>query len=478
VSNKNLGRSAVWSILNQSVGQALVFFVFLVTARFVSKEAFGIMATSMLAVELFKQILIESVGNTFLAKKSPTREEYDAGFAIIFTGGAVAAIIIFFMARPLATLFGHSEIADTLRWISLLLFTTGLSKMHEVWLIQHFKFKSLAIRSLTSISVGGGLGVYLAVKGYGVTSLIVQQIVTAVISATWLWLASAWRPRFKVRWSEVIEIFHFCKYVSLNSTSSFFSNQGDVLLSSFYLGPAATGVYNAAKRLLVAIALTMSSGLNSVALPALASLSDDAEQFRNSFLKCVGLTALFTAPLYAGLSVLSADVIQLLMGERWSDVSPVLSILCIAGFVSSFLQYSTNILLIRRKSHWITVFSFLDAAVNISILVLISRHGILYLASAFILKSLLLSPIMIYLSLKLLDLKIKSYLSILVYPVFISVIMATSIYVIKINTNFPALMNVVLMIPLGGFLYVALSFLMNKQSTLMTLTLFKNILKK
>jgi O-antigen/teichoic acid export membrane protein len=60
-SVKSLGRSALWSVLNQSLGQFLVFFVFLVTARFVSKEAFGLMAMAMLSIEFFRQILIESI---------------------------------------------------------------------------------------------------------------------------------------------------------------------------------------------------------------------------------------------------------------------------------------------------------------------------------------------------------------------------------------------------------------------------------
>lgn len=478
MSGKNIGRSAIWSILNQSIGQALVFLVFLVTARFVSKDAFGIMATSMLAVELFKQILIESIGNTFLARKSPTDDDYNAGFAIIFTCGAVAAIVLFSTAYSLASFFGHKDIGNTLRWVSLLLFTTGLSKMHEVWLIQQRSFKNLAIRSVTAIGLGGGVGVFLAVQGYGITSLIVQQIVTSIISAVWLWVACSWRPSLKVRWSAVVEIFHYSKFVSLNSTSSFFSSQGDVLLSSVYLGPAATGIYNAAKRLLVAISLVMSSGLNSVALPLLASLSDDSEQLKDSFLKCVGFTVLITSPIFAGLAVLSPDVIGILMGDRWSDVAPVLSILCIAGFLSSFLQYSTNILLIRRKAHWITLVSLFEALINLLILVVVARHGIIYLALAFVTKSILLSPIMVLLSINIIDLKFLQYWKVIFMPILLSIAMAGIILFLKMHTQFSSLVNLLIMIPFGAILYIALSFIMNKKIFLTMLNVMIKSIKK
>ena len=84
LSKGAIGRGAVWSILNQSVGQILVLLVFLVTARFVSKDAFGIMAVCMLVVEAFRQIWAESVGISLAAKKDleldPDRETAGAVF--------------------------------------------------------------------------------------------------------------------------------------------------------------------------------------------------------------------------------------------------------------------------------------------------------------------------------------------------------------------------------------------------------------
>jgi O-antigen/teichoic acid export membrane protein len=131
VSKGAIGKGVAWSILNQSVGQILVLLVFLVTARFVPKDAFGIMAISMLVVEAFRQIWAESVGTSIAAKKDPTDRDYNAGFLVIAAGGLVSAIIVFLLAGFIARLMHHAEIADTLRWISLLLLTGGLSWTHE-----------------------------------------------------------------------------------------------------------------------------------------------------------------------------------------------------------------------------------------------------------------------------------------------------------------------------------------------------------
>jgi O-antigen/teichoic acid export membrane protein len=477
-SVKTLGRGAFWSVLNQGIGQFLVLFVFLVTARYVSKEAFGIMATAMLAIELFRQILIESVGTSFYAMHAPTSADYNAGFAIIFAGGTVSAFLVFLFAQTVADVFDNAEIADTLRWISALLLTTGISKMHEVWLTKHMQFRLLAVRSIISIGIGGGVGVAMAIEGYGIASLIAQQIITALISGIWLWLACSWRPSLDFQWRHVAAIVNYGKFVSLNSAASFLGGQGDVLLSSYYLGPTATGVYSAAKRLLTAIALIVGSGLNSVALPALASFSADKERLPGSYLTGVGLTALLAAPLYAALAVLAPDIIYLLMGAKWADTAPVLAILSIVGFNRTVTQYSTNILLVRKKVHWQTFLAFGDAAANILLLVLVAKHGLLYLATAFVVKTLLFSPIATNLALHLLDLRYSAYVRKTFLPIALALMTAALVGLVRQEAQLPAVANLVLFIPLGGAVYFLLFSIFDRASLQQAIALLKETLRK
>lgn len=475
---KNLGRSAFWSVANQSLGQILSLAVFLVTARFVSKEAFGIMAMAMLAIEFFRQVLIESVGTTFYARREPTPEEYNAGFAIILTGGSLAALLLLICARPLADFFGHSDIAPALRWISALLLTTGLSKMHEIWLVKNLQFKILAIRSITSICIGGAVGITMAVHDYGIASLIAQQIVTAIISSAWLWISASWRPNFNFKLSDVAAITQQGKFVSMNSIASFLGGQGDVLLSSYYLGPAATGVYNAAKRLMTAISLIIGSGLNAVALPALASFANDQTRMQQAYLSCIKLASFFVAPLFAGLVVLSPDLIHILMGDKWADAAPVLSILAVAGFNTNMMQYNFNIMMIQRKTHWITVICFTEAALNMLLLITFAHHGLTWLAMAYVGKTIVMLPIVSKLALKLLGLKFSEYLRNMLPHVVVAIVMALCIGYLRHVMHLNAVSNIALLVPVGAVIYGGIFAVYDRQSLMNILGIFQKIFKK
>lgn len=475
---RSIGRGALWSFANQSFGQILVLIVFLVTARFVSKEDFGIMATAMLGVEIFRQLVAECVGKVLLSRREVSDGEYSAGFVLLLISGFVAALAVFLLSQPIADMFGHGEIAIALKWLSVLVFATGLTKIHEVWLSRHLKFKSLALRSMFSISIGGGIGIYMAVQGYGIYSLIAQQLITAGLGLIWLWSAAGWRPSLRVAAKDISGIAGQGKYLSLSAVAGFFSTQGDVVMASYYLGPAATGVYNAAKRIIAAVMQIITGGINNVALPVLSAFSQEAAQFQKSYLTGVSLSVALCAPLYFGLAALSGDFVQVLLGGRWADVAPVLSVLAFVGFVRSASQYSSNILLIKEKAHWQTVLSYADAVLNIVLLIIFARQGLLPLAIAIAVKTLVISPVTTRMALRLLGVGVAEYARAVLPAMLSAAVMAGAVWFVRENMDFPAIVNLLILIPAGAALYAAMMFVFSRESAIGILNHAGAVLKK
>lgn len=467
-SNKEISRGAFWSVSNQIVGQVLSLLVFLITARFVSTEAFGIMAASMLAVEFFRQLFIESMATTVYARRTPDHQTYNASFFIIAGCGLASGLFVLAMAGPLAGMFGHAEIEPALQWISVILMTMGLSKTHEIWLTKNLQFKTLALRSTLSIIIGGGVGIYLAVNDYGLVSLLVQQIVTAIISLIWLWSACAWRPSFDLKFSTVSDLFRSWKYLIVNALTSLLSNQSDVFFTSLYLGAAATGIYNAAKRILAAISMVINGGINSVALPALTSHSADKDMFRAAFLTCVSLITMLTAPLFVGLSVLSADFVTVLMGTKWIESAPALSILAGSAFLGLLSLSSVNVLLIEQKAHWQSIIGIFSAICNIGLLLLLATRGLEWVALALLIRTMIFWPVVSGLSLKLLSLSPWTYLKTMGTPLIFASIMGAAIAWLNDRTDFSALLNILLFVPAGAVIYAGLYFIFARQTCLKT----------
>ena len=269
---RTVGRGVAWSMLNNLAGQGLSLLVFLVTARFVSKEAFGIMAVSLLTVEAFRQVVIGSFGVALTAQRDPSSKDYNACFILVLVTSVAAAGLLFFLAGPSADLVGHVEVRDTLRLVCLILLTAGLSQTHEVWLAKHMNFKVLALRSLLSILIGGSTRHWASGRGLrprgthraadrdrrdGRRIPVGRSVLEAGLSTDR---------------ANIVALLSYTKHLFLSRASSFAGSQSDIFFASVYLGPAATGAYNAAKRILLAVSSTLSSALASVVLPTFATL--------------------------------------------------------------------------------------------------------------------------------------------------------------------------------------------------------------
>lgn len=477
---RSLGRGAMWSILNGFAAQGLSLLVFLITARFVSKEAFGIMAVSLLTVEAFRQVIITGFATTLAAKKDPSEHDYNACFLLIFASGAIAAAGLFVLAEPISGLLGHPEITDTLRYICLILLTAGLSQTHEIWLMKHIMFKTQAVRAVVSVLVGGGVGIYMAVNGYGLNALIAQQVVTAVTTVVFLWWATSWRPGLKTDKASVSYMIHYSKYIFMSRAVGFAGTQSDIFFASHYLGAAATGSYNAAKRILLAIGITLTSALGSVTMPALAAVGHGNENLGKGFMRASTLTSLITAPLYLGLFVLADDAVRILIGEEWLDAAPILSALVIASYLTSVGQYNNTIFLVCGKPQWEMTLNIVYTAANIALFVWLARYGAVVLAAAFSLRALALYPAGLLPALKLTNISVWRYLREMSPSVLSAVAMAFAVYFLKVGplADLHVLARTAILVPVGAALYAGFIILVDRQHAMEVLHIVRKVVRK
>ena len=473
-----VGRGALWSLSNQFLGQFLVLAVFLVTARFVPKEDFGVMAVCYLVIEFFRQITIESIGSTLIARASSSDKDYNAGFIIVIAGSVASALFVYLASPLFADLLKHDEIEYGLKLTCLILLTMGLSKIHEVWLMKRMDFRALAIRSVLSICVGGGVGIYMAVRGYGLESLITQQLITSLLGALCLWVATPWRSGFKTDLAAIGSLLRFSRYVSFSAVTAFISSQTDVFFSSYYLGAAATGVYNAAKRIIVAFNLIFVAGVNSVAFPTIAAQGQH-ENYKDNFLRGIVYTASLTAPVYAGLAALSPDIVGLLLGETWLAAAPVISILAIGGFLSSLDQYNCNTRMIFDRPHWQFYVTTANAVTNIVVLLIFARYGLQSLAFALVAKTAILHPLSLGIAMKLTGLRVTDYIKGIFPILFCALVMAGCVAFLHARWNFghPAL-NILVYMPCGIMIYGVLMLCLKKSLILDLIDIGRHIVRK
>ncbi len=479
MDRKSVGRSALWSIIEGGASQLLGLAVFLVTAHFVAPASFGVLATALLLINLFREIVLEGFAAAVYRQSSPKDEDYNACFFLIVVTSSIMALVTYLLTNQIAALFPMADLDKAIPPVCLLIVTFGLSRTHEVYLIRHFQFRSLAIRSMISIVIGGTIGIAMAVNGFGLWSLITQQIITSLTALMILWTSCPWRPSLRFSRQTVMGILGFSQHVSMVGVVNFINNQADIAFSSLYLGPANTGHYNAAKRIGSSLNLLIANSLNRVVMPTLASVKDDNARTKKVFLQAISLTTTLTAPVFAGAASLSSDIVYFAMGPNWGTTAVVISIIAVSYFLMTVNQYNQSIFFVHEKPHYQTIITSVNAALNIALFILVVRWGLVAIAAAYTVRAIVMSPFSVYPAIRMMQIRWMEYWRAFAPATVAAIAMGGSIWLLKTELGWlkPAV-RLIICIPAGMLIYTGLLFAISRHSVIEFFSLTRQVLKR
>lgn len=323
------------------------------------------------------------------------------------------------------------ELANVIRGTGVIIVVSGLSRTHEAWLTHNLMFRPLAIRSISSISVGGIIGVILAYNGYAVASLVVQQVVTSFISLIALWVATPWKPKLKISMESIKESIGFSKHVALSNITNFANQNSDVFFITYFLGSAGAGIYSAGKRIVNTLNLVFSSALMRVSLPAFTRYKYNIPEFGKKYLQATYFTVLVTAPAFIGLATLSHDIIFLLLGPKWMSSVEIMQIVSSVGFVTSIGYYNHSVMFARDKPDWQARLTLIYAISNVVAFYFFVRFGLIATALVFSLRTIILYPISAWCALTLLDLNFRQYVKEIALPILCSAVMCIMLIILQ-----------------------------------------------
>lgn len=456
--NKDVGvvSGTIWSILDNATSQIITFVIFIILARFLNAEIYGVLAISVLVIQFFRNVIFDSISTSIVRKEKPTRVDYNTAFWSCVLFSLPAFLIVLAIAPLIQTIMGINDLAFVIRWTALTILLTGIARTFEIWLTHNLMFKQLAIRSIISIIVGGLIGIYLAYKGYGVISLMAQQVVTILVSLIVLVFTTPWKPGISVSRASFKEMFNYGKHVSLGGVTNFANQNSDIFFISYFLGATPAGLYSVGKKLVNTFTTVLSSAFMRVSLPAFARVKSDGDKLRNHYLNATYFTILLTAPVFFGLSAVSYDVTLLVFGEKWIDAAPIMSIVSFVGCLVSIGYYNHNIMFACDKPQWQSRLTLCYAITNIIFFIIFVRFGIIATAIAFTLRTVLMYPLSVWCAISLINVKWTTYIRSIMYPLISASIMLFCVLLFnKYFSHEPSWLMLIVKVVIGALIYCA-----------------------
>jgi O-antigen/teichoic acid export membrane protein len=424
-------RGVVWSVIQKWGREAITFLTFIALSRLLAPEAFGLVALAS-AFTAFVEIFLDQGFSVAIVQRTDLDPEHlDTAFwisilaGILMTAGGIAG------SGWVATFFQEPRLGPVLSWLSLSFMLSALSSTQIAILQRKLAFKSLAGRSLAATAVGGFVGVSMALAGFGVWSLVAQNLANSLTGVIVLWRASDWRPGFRLSKKHYKQLFTFGASVVGNNMLKVFVRRSDDFLIGYFLGPTLLGYYTIGYRLLLVIMRIVTGITNTVAFAAFSRLQQNRKRMLRAFYNVTQYTSLLAFPVFIGLATLAPELVRALFGEKWAPSIPVMQVLALIGILQSVLYFNGSVMRASGKPSWEFGIMLLNAVCTVIGFLLAVRWGIVAVAASFVIVGYLLAPVSYVAMRRLIQIDFKTYLGQFVAPLSASLIMVAVVVGLK-----------------------------------------------
>ena len=304
-----------------------------VLARLLTPADFGLMA--MVTVVLGFVLACSDMGLSLavVQRDKITREQVDKLFWITLGLQLVLAFLTCLAAPLLALLYQEPRVTAMTMVMASGFLIVGLGLQHQALLRRRMRFRILAIIEVSAMSVGVAAGLIAASSGLGYWSLVVMYLTPRVLETTGLWMACKWRPRAPRRATSVRSLLRFGGYHTGFQFVNYFARNSDNLLIGWFWGATPLGLYSRAYSLLMLPIVQLNGPVTAVAMPALSRLQHERERFRRAYLLYLEVLTSLSIPVVAVTIILAPEIVELALGDQWTEVVPVFRWLGVAGLV-------------------------------------------------------------------------------------------------------------------------------------------------
>jgi len=335
-----VGRATFWAAMETGGAQVSAFVFFVVFARILAPEEFGVYALAMAVVGAVNIILFKGFGDALIQARQLDENYISTVFwtNMMLAVGMVALLQVVALLGP--TLFAEPMLRPVIAWLSLLCIPRALVSVHSALARRMLDLRIFAIRTIAGYLVGGVVGLVLAVNGWGVWALVISQFVQSSVIVLIMWRSTDWRPRLLFSVPAFRELLDFSKhFMAASVISSCIDDLGSVLIG-LSLDVTAVGYYSLALRVMRAVITLTMTPLQLVMMPVLSRIANNRSKFGTAYTDMVVMASTVWVPAVAGLGLMVPDLLPIVFGARWERAIPVLQAMCFASVTMPLWAFS------------------------------------------------------------------------------------------------------------------------------------------
>lgn len=332
---------------------ALQFLLLPILARLLGPKVFGLMSVAMSFILLANMLSDGGIGPALVRVEDPAPELRATLFWLSVLIGFALAAFECLLAWPLSIVFAEPQLANVICALSPILILSAMLAVSNAQIIRTQRFHLFAASDIGCGVVSAVVGIAMALQGYGIWSLVGQQLVLWISKAAWVLSMTGVRPAPIFRPRLAASLWRFSANNIAANVTDFIGKSAPTLIVSRISGIAAAGHYSMAYQLTRVADMVISSPVSMATFSAVAVA--ETPRVAASFVRtALRVLMILLAPLCAGIILTSDLAAPLLLGPKWTATAPVLAALAPGSLLVCVYSFAGAALL--GKGHSDSVF--------------------------------------------------------------------------------------------------------------------------
>ncbi|HUA55661.1 MAG TPA: lipopolysaccharide biosynthesis protein [Candidatus Sulfotelmatobacter sp.] len=464
LDRRKAARSVLWSGIENGGLAAVSLISLIVFTRLLSARDFGMFSVVLALVELIGVLVTMLFHDALIQKRDITDLHFDTAFTATLVLSVACTVACRLLAPVFAAAVDYPEATAILIWTSLYFPFAGFTATIMARQRREFGFRALAQRSLVGRIAGAAVGITAAGLGAGLWSLVVQQLTTALVASTVLWVTCTDRPRLRFGSTEFVELVSFGAFSVGALFLGFSIKRVFTIIAGALLGPTAAGFLNLSFRMVDVLWAIAATAVSQVVMPMLANLQSDRDRLRRAYRKAVAFTCIVLYAGFIGLGVTSSEVVELLFGRHWLPSSPYVTALAFLVLVQAPRLFATPVLTAVARPHAPLAGCLLQLCVMLGIVGCFGLPSIGWAVGVWIACEIVMIPVSIWLVHRMTGLGLRDQYGGAVMPFAAAMVMALVVTAARIwlVQNFGAVARLAVLAPLGAAIFVAALWLLDR----------------
>ena len=332
-------KGSFWILALRVSNRALGLLRTIILARLLLPEQFGVVGIAAVTISTIETFSQPGLGTALVQKKGSIEDYLDTAWTASVIRSLLIFAVLYLLAPYVACFFNTPQSEIVLQIFAISVILAGCRNIGVIYFQKELNFRKQYIYEFSATLGNLIVAIPAAFILRSVWALVLGGIAGSIVRFIMSYVLHSYRPRMRFERDKFNDLFGFGKWILGSSILVFLVTQGDDIFLGKIFGATALGFYQMAYMISNLPNTEISQVISHVTFPAYAKIQHDTHRFGEAYLKVLQVITFVAIPLSGGIFVLSSEVTEIFLGEKWLPIVPMIKVLVWSGLMGSIICF-------------------------------------------------------------------------------------------------------------------------------------------